>query len=354
MSKQISYSAKKTQGEKATMKMRNLILVLSTLTLPLQAADVGTAYLNLPIAATNAKTKLIGVFLARKVEMKGELSGAVTNGATSFLAYSPSNNIFSSYTAATENAGTGPGSELAPLSDNHYLVEFTSGPYSGLTAQVSSFGTNQVNVKGNLPSLADRTTFTLRKDHTLSSLLDSAGLLVGGNSTAADTVSVLSSTGQLNRYIKTNDGWRSDAARAVTDPDCGNVRVSLGTGFWFKAKGTKTINLQGEYRGARSMTYVGTTGCVLANPYPVDMKLGASGIGDHMQTLGYNDDGTGADTIKFLDGGRYTDYYYDGINYRKSFGYAVSDDRVLGVGEAFLFKPAVGERIAFNPQYITK
>ena len=42
-----------------TMKIRNLVLVLSALVLPLQAADVGTSYLNLPVAVTKGKTKLV-------------------------------------------------------------------------------------------------------------------------------------------------------------------------------------------------------------------------------------------------------------------------------------------------------
>jgi hypothetical protein len=132
------------------MKIRNLILVLSTLALPLQAADVGTAYLNLPIAVESGQTKLVGVFLARPVLFKGLVNAAVTSGATNFTVYSnvSSNNVLSSYVAATESAGTGAGSELAPLSDDHYLIEFTSGPYSGLTMQVASFGNNVVNIKG--------------------------------------------------------------------------------------------------------------------------------------------------------------------------------------------------------------
>jgi hypothetical protein len=336
------------------MKIRNLILVLSTLALPLQAADVGTAYLNLPIAVESGQTKLVGVFLARPVLFKGLVNAAVTSGATNFTVYSnvSSNNVLSSYVAATESAGTGAGSELAPLSDDHYLIEFTSGPYSGLTMQVASFGNNVVNIKGALPDLAKDTTFTLRRDHTISSLLADAGVSTGSNPSNTDVVSVFSSSGTVYRYINTTSGWRLDSARKATDLNRAHVRVSLGTGFGFKPVSTKTIYLSGEYRGARSVMYVGTGGSIVANPYPVAVTLRNSGLADH---LGAKDEAlTDADALRFLESGRYVGYHHDGTQFVKSIGSSSADNKVLGVGDAFYLLPQVGERIAFNPQYITK
>ena len=77
------------------MKIRNLILVLSALALPLQAADVGTANLNLPVAIARGETKLVGVFLARPVLLKGEVAADVLAGATSFTAFG--SNTFGAY-----------------------------------------------------------------------------------------------------------------------------------------------------------------------------------------------------------------------------------------------------------------
>ena len=344
MSKQILTSAKTNQGEKTTMKIRNLILVLSALALPLQAADVGTAYLNLPVEVTQGRTKLISVFLARPVILKGELSSAVTSGANAFTAYG--SNVFSSYSVASE-VGT---AELAPASDNLYIVEFTSGPNTGLVKQVLSFSGSTVTVKGTLPALTADTQFILRKDNTLASVFGSE--VTQGTSTAgADVVSILSSRG-LTRYIYVGGfGWRSELARKGTDVDCGNARISLGTGVAFKPRLTKTINLSGEYRGSRSLMTVPETGAIVGNPYPVAVSLQNSGLAGYLTKAA---SGADADVLRFLENGSYVNYHHNGTDFVKSTGSTVSNSKQLGVGDAFLLLPQNEETIAFAPQVITK
>jgi hypothetical protein len=345
MSKQILTSAKTNQGEKTTMKIRNLILVLSALALPLQAADVGTAYLNLPIEVTQGRTKLISVFLARPVILKGELSAAVTAGQSTFTAFG--SNVFSSYSVASEVGAA----EKAPASDNLYIVEFTSGPNTGLVKQVLSFSGSTVTVKGTLPALTADTQFVLRKDNTLNSVFGSE--VTQGTSTAsADVVSVLSSTGSLTRYIYvTGFGWRSELARKGIDLDCGNVRISLGTGVAFKPRLTKTINLSGEYRGSRSLMTVPTSGAIVGNPYPVAVSLQNSGLAGYLTKA---ESGAEADGLRFLENGSYVDYHHNGTNFVKSTGNVNSNSKELGVGDAFLFLPQNQTTIAFAPQVITK
>ena len=327
------------------MKIRNLILVLSALALPLQAADVGTAYLNLPIEVTQGRTKLISVFLARPVILKGELSAAVTAGQSTFTAFG--NNVFSSYSVASEVGAA----ELAPASDNHYIVEFTSGPNTGLVKQVLSFSGSTVTVKGALPNLTADTQFVLRNDNTLNSVFGSE--VTQGSSTAnADVVSVLSSDGILNRYIYvTGFGWRSELARKGIDANCGNVRISLGTGVAFKPRLTKTINLSGEYRGSRSLMTIPEVGAIVGNPYPVAVSLQNSGLANYLVK---DASSANADVIRFLEAGSYVQYHHNGTDFVKTTGSVVSNDKVLGVGDAFFFKPLSDETIAFSPQVITK
>jgi len=334
------------------MKIRNLILVLSALALPLQAADVGTAYLNLPVTIARGETKLVGVFLARPVLFKGEVASDVTAGQTSFTAFG--NNVFNGYTPVSE-VGT---AELAPASDNHFIVEFTSGPSTGLIKQVTAFSGSTATVIGSLPALTAGTQFVLRKDQTLDSLFPGgAGLKTANSVGTADVISVLSSSGLLNRYFyQTGYGWRLETDRNLpTNPnakDRAHVRVSLGSGFAFKANAAKTINLSGEYRGARSqITLEGTSGTIVANPYPVAVTLAESGLA---QYLTKNANAAGADSLRFLEGGRYVSYHNNGSNFVKSTGGTVSDLKVLGVGDAFLIVNKVRQNVAFAPQVIAE
>jgi hypothetical protein len=349
MSKQILASTKTYQGEKPNMKIRNLILVLSALALPLQAADVGTAYLNLPIAVKAGETKLVGVFLARPALLKGELASAVTAGDSSFTAYG--SNVFSSYTAASE-AST---AELAPASDNLYVVEFTSGPSTGLIKQVFSFSGSTITVKGTLPALTDKTQFILRKDNTLASVFGNGSTvtLATGTSTAnADVVTVLTSSGLFKRFFyRTGSGWRLETDRLAGGADRANVRISVGTGILFKTYTNKNIYLSGEYRGTRSLITINEAGTIVANPYPVAVTLGDSGLSSYLTK---DVSSANADTLKFLDSGSYVTYHHNGTDFVQSIGGAVSNTRQLGVGDAFILTPQVSETVAFAPQVITK
>jgi hypothetical protein len=255
--------------------------------------------------------------------------------------------VFSTYTAASE-VGT---AEQAPASDDLYVVEFTSGPNTGLIKQVSSFSGSTVTVKGTLPNLTDKTQFILRKDNTLASVFG-ANVAQGTSTANADVVSVLSSTGILNRFIYlSNYGWRSELARRSTSPNCGNVRISLGTGVAFKSYSDKTINLSGEYLGTRRQISVGTVGAIVGNPYPVAVSLKNSGLD---QYLAKDASAANADTIKFLESGSYVQYHHNGTDFVKSTGSVVSNTKELGVGDAFFFAPQSDETIAFAPQVVTK
>lgn len=341
------------------MKIRNLIVVLSALALPLQAAEVGISHLNLPVTVAPGKTQLVGVFLARPVLQKGKVATDLGANATSFTADAA---IFN-YTAATESAWTGKGtagSELAPLTDNHFVVEFTSGPWTGLIKQVSSFPTTtSATVQGVLPLLTAGTTFVLRKDHTLVSLFGDGTanfpiqIETDIDPSGADIVGVYTSTGAWKQFFwQDNIGWRMVGDAGAGGLNRANVRVSLGTGFSFKSYSRPTLYLTGEYRGSRSRISIDTTkGTLVANPYPVATTLLSSGLGDYL--VSKTTSVPNADKIYFLENGNFVTYYNNGTNFKKELDPTViQDTKVIGVGEAFLLKPRLPMDVAFAPQYI--
>ena len=338
--------------------MKNLSLAVCTLvtliTVPsVRAADVGTVNLSLPISLTSGSSKMVGVYLARPVLAKGELNSAVTAGATNFTAYGATN-FFSAYSPASE-AGA---AEFAPASDNHFVVEFTSGPNTGLIKQVASFSGSVATVKGALPALESGTRFVLRKDHTLASLFgDGATIaLQAGSSTAnSDVISIFDSTGALKRYFyQSGLGWRSDVNRGAGGTNRAHVRVSLGTGFVIAPKATKSIFLSGEYRGARSRITIPEAGAIVAYPYPATVTLQNSGLSTYLEK---NISSGEADVLRFLENGRYVAYHHTGSAFVKTSGNVNANGKVLGQGEAILVKPLEGfgdKELAFAPQYLAK
>jgi hypothetical protein len=113
----------------------------------------------------------------------------------------------------------------------------------------------------------------------------------------------------------------------------------------------KSIYLSGEYRGTRSLMSVPTTGAIVANPYPVPVSLQDSGLDKYLTK---DASAANADTIKFLESGSYVQYHHNGTDFVKSTGSVVSNSKLFGVGDAFVFKPQSDETIAFAPQVITK
>jgi hypothetical protein len=335
--------------------MKIKILALAALTLLTitctQAADVGTVNLSLPVALTSGNSKMVGVFLARPMLAKGETDIETPNGATNFTAYG--SNFFNGYAAASE-AGA---SEFAPASDNHYVIEFTSGPYTGLIKQVTAFAGSSATVKGSLPKLEKGTRFVLRKDHTLASLFgDGASISLQTDSSPAnsDVISVLDSGGILRRYFyQSGYGWRSEANRGSLATNRAHVRVSLGTGFVIKPKATKSIYLSGEYRGSRSRITIPNNGSIVANPYPTSVSLKDSGMDSYLTKATSS---ANADSLRFLESGRYVPYYNNGTHFARVRGGGgdVGATKFIEAGGAFFILPSGSKDIAFAPQYITK
>ena len=378
MSKQILTATKTKLGENKIMKIRNLALALtiSAIVLPLQAADVGVgaAYLSLPISVTAGQPLFVGASLARPPVKKGWLAADVAATATTFTTANSANdlNMFNSLSVET---GPEDGSGATPLTDNHYVVEITSGPSTGLIKIVTAFGSNQITVNGGLPALTLGTTFTLRKDLTLATLFgnaDSANALtqsgLTSNTTAgsADVVSIIDSTGAWKKYFfRAGTGWRLTTAR--TGSDRSNVRVSLGTGVLINPATTKTITLSGEYRGTRSRVSLINQATIVANPYPVATTLAET---DLATSLARNNTAGNSDELRFLENGAFVNYFArsgTGVNSPSGVAYLgfkpslnrlaanVDTTKSLAAGGAVLVKRAGDVHdLVFRPQYITK
>ena len=356
------------------MKIRNLVLALTAVVLPLQAAQVGTTQLSLPVAVS-VTNKFVGSFLARQALMLGQTSGNVAVNTNVFFITSYGTYNLTSVLASQPVSEAG-AAELAPASDNHYIVEFTSGPYVGLIKQITSFTSNTVTVLGNLPLIGDGTQFTIRKDHTLGSLFGdgttnnplASCIAAGPSITSADIVSVLSSSGTWNQYFYQTaqsgkagtGGWRlstnPDQTRSpyAAGTNRANVRVSLGTGFAFKtAAGTKNIFMNGEYRGTRErVTLDSSKGVVIANPYPVSTTLADMGVATSLRT---NSVASFADKVNVLEGGKYVQFYNNGTGFVNSTNSSASGNGiVIPSGGAVLITAQTNREIVFAPQYIAK
>ena len=331
------------------------------------AGDLAAVYLNQPVALSAGSPALVGASLARPAILKGELNAAVTNGATSFTAVGT--NTFNGLTLAA-------GTEAEPLSDNHYIIEFTSGPFTGLIKQVTALTNSTATVAGGLPAIDASTRFVLRKDHTLGSLFGNAdassivtksGLTSGNTAGSADVVSVLNSSGQWVKYFyRSGTGWKLTTARTGSDRQ--HVRVSLGTGVLLTPITSKTIGLSGEYRGTRSRVTLVNPATIVANPYPVNTTLGQS---DLASTMTRNNSAASSDELRFLESGRFVNYFARSgsgstspagvvfAGFKRSTlpsGTAVDETKSIPAGGAILVKRAgaSAKDLTFRPQYLAQ
>lgn len=288
-------------------------LLVTTLASFVQAApitteltgDLAAVYLNQPFPVVAATPSLIGCSLARPAVLKGEVDVAVAAGATTLTAFGT--NIFDGLVLAG-------GTEAEPTSDNHWIIEFSSGAYTGLVKQVTAFSGSTVTVAGGLPVIDKGTRFVLRKDHTLGSLFGNAdsanvvtksGLTSGSTSGSSDVVSVLNSAGQWVKYFyRSGTGWKLTTARTGSDRQ--HVRVSLGTGVLLTPVSSKTIGLSGEYRGTRARVTLVNGATILANPYPVSTTLGQS---DLASTLTKGSTASSSDEIRVLQSSKFVNYF---------------------------------------------
>ena len=328
--------------------------------------DLAAVYLNQPVALTAGTPALVGASLARPAVLKGEVSLPVANGDTTFTAFGV--NTFNGLTLAG-------GTEDAPSSDDHYIIEFTSGAFTGLMKQVTAFSGSTVTVAGGLPVIDANTRFVLRKDHTLGSLFgttDSAstvtksGLASGSTAGSADVISVLNSSGQWVKYFfRSTTGWRLTTARGGSDRQ--HVRVSLGTGVLITPTGSKTIGLSGEYRGTRARVTLVNAATIIGNPYPVTTSLSDT---DLASSLTKSTTASNSDELRFLENGRLVNYFArsgtgatspGGVTYMgfkpslNRSGASVDNSISIPAGGAVLVKRAGAVHdLTFRPQYLAQ
>jgi len=380
----INFQKKPTKGEVRNMKnilahstaraAVALAIVFGGLTTFTHAADIGTANLQLPVAVVANKQKVIGAVLARPVLAKGDVLTTVT-GVNQFTTTLMSTDltVASFVPVSTAIAGWTGDWNLAPASDNHYIVEFTSGPNTGLIKRVTRFAALAtpsttscvVTVDGNLPTIDAGTRFVVRKDHTLSSLFgdqtgsSASGITSGSSAGQSDQFGIFDSAGKLVRFFLrsgSTQGWKNSADRDGVIRNF--VRVSMGTGVLMNPITTKNIYLNGEYRGTRSKITVSAVNSFLANPYPVSVTLDNSGLADYVTK---SSSAGSADEFRFMENGKFISYF---SNSSKEF--KLSSDRgglsqgtkEIARGEGFAFKKvgsaALTRDIAWAPQYLAQ
>jgi len=328
--------------------------------------DLAAVYLNQPVDVEAGTPIMVGCSLARPAVLKGEVNVAVTAGDTFFDAFGT--NVFDGLLLAG-------GTEAEPASDNHWIIEFTSGAYTGLVKQVTVFSGSRVTVAGGLPVIDKGTRFVLRKDHTLGSLFGNAdssdvvtksGLTSGSTAGSADVISVLNSSGQWVKYFyRAGTGWRLTTARSGSDRQ--HVRVSLGSGVLMSPIVSKTIGLSGEYRGTRARVTLVNAATIVANPYPVNTTLAQT---DLASTLAKETTASNSDEIRVLQSSRFVNYFarsgtgatspggVDYAGFKPSLnrnGTSVDDTIRIPAGGAVLVK-RVGEihDLTFRPQYLAQ
>jgi len=362
------------QGENKTMNHPSIrstklsfalaLAMIATAPVITHAADIGTTYLQLPIVLQTGQQKVVGAVLARPVLKKAEVVTTVSNvnaftSSESLAAYVPVTTAIADF--------RGSDWQLAPASDDHYIVEFTSGPHTGLLKRVTAIVGTTVTVSGNLPTIDAGTRFVLRKDHTLASLfgdqnsatasliLNASGILSGSAAGTADQFGIFNASGKLVRFfLRSGQGWRDSADRNGVNRN--HVRVSMGTGVLMLPAGNKTVYLNGEYRGTRSKISITEANSFIANPYPVSVTLANSGLAGYL--LKGSAAGS-ADQIRFMEAGKFVPYFANNSSDFKlasnRTGPSQSSKEIApGEGFAVLKAGASSRDIAWAPQYLAQ
>ena len=341
-----------------TVSLTLAMAILAMASATTQAADIGTTYLQLPISLESGKQKVVGAVLARPVLKKAEVVSAVSSGNV----FTSSESLAAYVPVTTAIAGfTGSDYQLAPASDDHYIVEFTSGPHTGLLKRVTAISGTSVTVSGNLPVIDAGTRFVLRKDHTLASLFGdqtsatASGILAGSAAGSADQFGIFNASGKLVRFfLRSGAGWRDSADRNGVNRN--HVRVSMGTGVLMLPAGNKTIYLNGEYRGTRSKISITEANSFLANPYPVAVTLANSGLAGYL--LKGSAAGS-ADQIRFMESGKFIPYFANNSSDFKlasnRTGPSQSAKEIApGEGFAVLKAGSTARDVAWAPQYLAQ
>lgn len=334
------------------------LAMIATAPVTTHAADIGTTYLQLPIVVQSGQQKVVGAVLARPVLKKAEVVTTVSNvnvftSSESLAGYTPVTSAIAGF--------TGSDWQLAPASDDHYIVEFTSGPHTGLLKRVTAISGTTVTVSGNLPTIDAGTRFVLRKDHTLASLFGdqtsttASGILAGSAAGSADQFGIFNASGKLVRFfLRSGYGWRDSADRNGVNRN--HVRVSMGTGVLMLPAGNKTVYLNGEYRGTRSKISITEVNSFIANPYPVSVTLANSGLANYL--LKGSAAGS-ADQIRFMEAGKFVPYFANNSSDFKlasnRTGPSQSAKEIApGEGFAVLKAGASSRDIAWAPQYLAQ
>ena len=239
---------------------------------------------------TTAGVKFVGIPVARPGIFEGSITTLVPSAASASTVVTDSK-----FTAQVVSELGNPTVSTARVSDNvfatednQYVIELTSGPNIGLVKVVSAISSGGVTVLGGFNKRLDvGTTYVLRKDMTLASLLGNdatqiaASGIKGGIISGADHVGVVRNA-KLELYFWNGSAWKPTSG-SVVGVAYEHVRIPMSGGFYFKRNTTSatTLFLTGIYRPHRLQALLeGISGSVftVSTPNYVDTTLAATGL----------------------------------------------------------------------------
>ena len=239
---------------------------------------------------STAGVKFVGIPIARPGIFEGSVTTLVASAASASTVVTDSKltaqvvSDLGSPTVSTSRVSN----DVFATADNQYLIEITSGPNIGLVRTVSAITAGGATVLGGFSKRLDvGTTYVLRKDWTIGSLLGTdpttvaASGIRGGLVSSSDHIGVIRNA-RLELYYWNNTKWLPTSG-AVAGVAYEHVRVPMSGGFYFKRNTATatTVYLSGIYRPHRLQALLeGSSGSVftVSTPNYADTTLAQTGL----------------------------------------------------------------------------
>ena len=259
---------------------------------------------------STAGVKFVGIPVARPGIFEGSVTTLVASSASASTVVTDSKltaQVVSDLGSPTVSTARVSNNNFA-TADNQYLVEITSGPNIGLVKVVSAISAGGVTVLGGFNKRLDvGTTYVLRKDWTLGSLLGANSTAVaasgikGGLVSGADYIGVIRNA-KLELYYWTGTAWKPTST-PVDGVAYEHIRVPMSGGFYFKRNSSSatTVYLSGIYRPHRLQALLeGISGSVftVSTPNYVDTTLAQTGLHRYVKSSTLV---SGADELRIIN-----------------------------------------------------
>lgn len=191
-----------------------------------------------------------------------------------------------------------PANTVGAVTEPSYFIEFTSGPNAGLLDDIVSNDTaNVYTANDDSSEEAGGVTFKIYPHWTIGAVFgpqNSAGLLGGANSGAADDIIVWNPLTQVSAtyYYKTSGlggtGWRSALSTSINTSNT-VLYIDQGIQFQRRTSGNVAIQLVGGVKLSNTMSVVVGNGYTFAgNVEAAGIPLSASGLYTSNNVTGLN------------------------------------------------------------------